>query len=359
MPIKDKEVNKNVINIKIGDIDKKKKGKNKKRKIVQRAKQVGSFNYASSAPSISQRPLHPQIPTQSTHYNRAQEANLSTLIGREDELKQTKEREKTLNSLFDNTASELKKSKDRERQLQSYISSFSNSTNLASEVKRQTPVTKNTPTKHFKFSDSPNLSPIDFKVSSPLSTNKKDKPLNDITSLIENNKKADILLQKSPLPVNDSNNSLYISSSDSQSQQEQQIARKKVTIAEEPKQKTIEKSPIIQEPKVPKISLKELRQVIQDKGFPISYKNEKGKIQMFNKQELLERFNFIELEKSAKRQHEKKPRHIPLLNEDDPEDVGYHKNLFPIQSDFQVEEYTAPISGENELNDLLSGMNLS
>ena len=114
--------------------------------MVQKAKQVGSFSYATSA-----RPLHPQVPTQSTHYNRAQEANLSTLVGAEAELKQSKEREKTINSLFDNTASELKKSRDRERQLQSYISSFSNSTNLASEVKRQTPVTKNTSTKHFKF----------------------------------------------------------------------------------------------------------------------------------------------------------------------------------------------------------------
>jgi hypothetical protein len=338
MPIKDKEVNKNVINIKIGDIDKKKKGKNKKRKMVQKAKQVGSFSYAPSA-----RPLHPQVPTQSTHYNRAQEANLSTLIGTEAELKQTKEREKTLNTLFDNTASELRKSKERERALNSFISNSQQSSS------RKTPSEKQTPRSN-------NISPIDFMFSPPInndtnndlfSSGKKDKSLNDSTKMMENNNiKADIVLQKEPLPDNDNNNSLYISSDSENSPKK---SHKKVTIMEEPKS----------EEKVRKISFKEIQKELKNKGFPISFKDEEGKTHMFNKQELLQRYNYVELNKSEKREHEKKPKHTPLLNEDDPEDVNYIKTLFPLQSNFSDTDYTIPVTEDNQLNNLFSNLNLS
>jgi hypothetical protein len=346
MPIKDKEVNKNVINIKIGDIDKKKKGKNKKRKMFQKAKQVGSFSYAPSAPS--HRPLHPQVPTQSTHYNRAQEANLSTLIGTEAELKQTKEREKTLNSLFDNTASELRKSRERERALNSFISNSQQTSSRKTPLKQRTEVSNN-------------ISPIDFMFSPPqndetnnalFSSGKKDKSINDRTKMTENNNiKADIVLQKEPMPDNDSNNSLYISSEseNSPNKSRRSIAHKKVTIMEEPKS----------EEKVRKISFKEIQKELKNKGFPISFKDEEGKIRMFNKQELLQRYNYVELNKSEKREHEKKPKHTPLLNEDDPEDANYIKALFPLKSNFSDTDYTIPVTEDNQLNNLFSNLNLS
>ena len=56
-----KDTNKNIINIKIGDIDKKKKRKNKRKQLVQRPRQSGSYTYANSAPSFLSQPLHPQV----------------------------------------------------------------------------------------------------------------------------------------------------------------------------------------------------------------------------------------------------------------------------------------------------------
>ena len=77
---------------------------------------------------------------------------------------------------------------------------------------------------------------------------------------------------------------------------------------------------------------------------------------MFTKDQLLGRYNFIELNRLENREREKKARRrsgLIIVNDDGEDDNSYVKNVFPIQSDFQVEEYTAPISGENELNDLV------
>jgi hypothetical protein len=321
MAVKDKEVNKNVINIKIGDIEKKKKGKNKKRKIAQKAKPAGSFTYASSAPTMSQRPLHPQLPTTSSHYNRAQEANLSTLIGAEQELKQSKEREKTLNSIIDNRL----------------YNSSNNSKN--------TPISRS---KNTYISPIPMNSPNPFSPeksdNSPFSLLQKEKSLNDVNMMMENNnKKADILLQKEPSPIHD--NSLYLSSDkEDVNKSNQKVAHKKVTI-EEPEP--------VKEKREARITLKALRQAIKDKGFPIYYNDEDGSIRYFTKRELLDRFNFIELEKNDKREHEKKSKR----NEND--DTHYVTNTFPSQNDISYIDTMLSHREENELNDLMSGMNLS
>jgi hypothetical protein len=320
---------------------KKKKGKNKKKQTVQKAKPIGPFNYASSAP-LSSPPLHTQIPTKS-HYNRTQEANLSTLVGTEAELKQSREREKTLNSMLDTTVNNLKNSRAREEALQSfYKSNISNSqqkTPLKQHKKPET-LTNN------------NLSPIplnDETSGELFSSAIKGNSLNAETiTMRKNNIKADILLQKQPTPDNDSNNSLYISSESESSPNKYRpnIAHKKVTIMEE-------SQPVASVKNERSITVGELRRELKNKGFPVSYQDESGKKQMFSKEELLQRFNFVELEKKNKRDNEKKTKR----NEND--DEHYIESIFPSKNETSFSFNVLKPNEENSLSSLFENLNVA
>jgi hypothetical protein len=312
-----KDTNKNVINIKIGDIDKKKKRKNKKKQLVQRPRQSGSYTFANTAPSFLSQPLHPQVPMK-PHYNRVQEANLSTLVERENELKENKQREKALNSLIH---SKLKESQQTPVKYEEPYHSFFNAkesplfsetpqgrglelenlmfgtfhnNNETTQVHEKNPVTTNTQNALYEISN----------------TEEQTNPLYKTTELGEiNNKKADIVLQKEPQPEPNDAPRIPIFNEIKKFNKPKVVEQKKISDYLNDESSTNE-TPMKNTPKIKTrrrgvLSVSDLRNDMKQQGLDISFMNEKGKTQLYSKKELLAIYKDVKKNREEKHKEEK------------------------------------------------------
>jgi hypothetical protein len=330
-----KDTNKNVINIKIGDIDKKKKRKNKRKQLIQRPRQSGSFNSANSTPSFLSQPLHPQVPMK-PHYNRVQEANLNTLVERENELKENKQREKAINSLIYSKLKETQQTPVKSDATPNYHSFFKANESPYSEPKGRGLELENLMFGTFHnnnettqdYENNQDKTETQNALYENPNTEEQTNVLYKTTSLTEdNNKKADIVLQKEPHLEADDAPRIPIFNEIKKFNKPKVVEQKKISDYMND-ESSINETPIKNTPKIKirrrgALSVSDLRNDMKQQGLDISFINEKGKTQLYSKKELLAIYKDVERERGEKHKEEKTTKH---------NFYGHIKSPVPIQT---------------------------